>query len=295
MRAGLIYTVASVGQPVSVAYDPEGNLLIADERSPRVLVVACTTGLFYGQKMTAGHIYTVAGDGTNGLRSGIPARDVRFKGGDAPTAVATDPAGDVLIIASSGIDSAYQVWMVAARTGTRYGKATTAGDIYLVAGDGKSGQTGDGGPATAAEIESQGLAVDGNGNLVLADESRVRLVAGKTGTCYGQKMTIGYIYTVAGGGTQTGDGTPALKASLGFRILQVAVDSAGNLLAAGYATVVMVAERTGTFYGKAAHAGDVYMVALSRYAERLGDGGPAVGAMFNVTAHSGLVATRWRR
>ena len=283
MRAGFIYTVASVGQPVSVAYDTEGNLLIADERSPRVRVVACTTGLFYGQKMTAGHIYTVAGDGIIGLRSGIPARDVKFKGGDAPAAVATDPAGDVLIIASSGINSAYQVWMVAARTGTRYGHAVTAGDIYLVAGDGKSGQTGDGGPATAAEIESQGLAVDGNGNLVLADESRVRVVAGKTGKFYGQKMTIGHIYTVAGGGTQTGDGTPALKVSLGFRILYVAVDPAGNLLAGGYDTVVMVAERTGSFYGKAAHAGDVYTVALSRSAEQLGDGGPAVGAMFNAT------------
>ena len=280
MRAGFIYTVASVGQPVSLAYDPEGNLLIFDGQSLRVRVVACTTGLFYGQKMTAGHIYTVAGGGTTGLKSGIPARDVKFEGG---TAVATDPAGDVLIIASAGINSAYQVWIVAARTGTRYGQAMTAGDIYLVAGDGKSGQTGDGGPATAAGIESQGLAVDGNGNLVLADGSRVRVVAGKTGTFYGQKMTIGYIYTVAGGGTQTGDGTPALKANLSFRILQVAVDPAGNLLAGGYAAVVMVAERTGSFYGKAAHAGDVYTVALSRYAERLDDGGPAVGAMFNAT------------
>ena len=282
MRAGFIYTVAAADEPVSVAYDPEGNLLISDERGLLVRVVACTTGLFYGQKMTAGHIYTVVGGGTRRPESGIPARDVKYEDGAAPTAVATDPAGDVLIIATSG--TAYQVWMVAPRTGTHYGQAMTAGDIYLVAGDGKDGQTGDGGPATAAEIESQGVAADGNGNLVLADESRVRVVAGKTGTFYGQKMTIGYIYTVAGGGTQTGDGTPALKASFGFRILQVAVDPAGNLLVGGHDIVVMVAERTGSFYGKAAHAGDVYTVALSRYGGRLGDGGPAVGAMFSATA-----------
>jgi hypothetical protein len=249
-----------------------------------VLVVACTTGPFYGQKMTAGHVYTVTGGGTRGPKSGVPARDVKFEGGDTPIAVATDAAGDALVIASSGIDSAYQVWMVAARAGTRYGHAMTSGDIYLVAGDGTSGQASDGGPATAAEIESQGLAVDGNGNLVLADESRVRVVAGKTGTFYGRRMTVGDIYTVAGGGTQTGDGTPALKASLGFRVLQVAVDPAGNLLAGGYNTVFMVAERTGSFYGKAAHAGDVYTVALSKgIADRLGDSGPSVGAMFNAT------------
>ena len=278
MRTGFIYTVASVAQPVSVAYDPQGNLLIADERSGQsglVWVVARTTGLFYGQKMTAGHIYTVAGGGTKGPESGIPAREVKFEEAAPPTAVATDPTGDVLIVAGA------RVWMVAVRTGTHYGHAMTAGDIYLVAGDGTFGQTGDGSPATAAEIQSQGLAVDGNGNLVLADETRVRVVAGKTGTFYGQKMTVGDIYTIAGGGTQTGNGSPALKADLGSRILQVAVDPAGNLLAGGFSTVFMVAERTGSFYGKAAHAGHVYTVALSRYAERIGDGGPAVGAMFN--------------
>jgi hypothetical protein len=277
MRVGFIYPVASAGQPVSVAYDPEGNLLIADERSGLVRVVACTTGLFYGQKMTAGRSYTVAGGGTRGLGSGIPAREAKFESTAPPTAVATDPAGDVLIIAGD------QVWMAAARIGTHYGQAMTAGDIYLVAGDGKSGLTGDGGPATAAEIQSQGVATDGNGNLVLADTSRVRVVAGKTGTFYGQEMTAGHVYLVAGSGTQTGDGTPALKANLGFHILQIAMDPAGNLLAGGYSTVFMVAERTGSFYGKAAHAGDVYTVALSRDAGLLGDGGPAVGAMFNAT------------
>lgn len=118
---------------------------------------------------------------------------------------------------------------------------------------------------------------------MLADSSRVRVVADTTRTFYGQKMTAGDIYLVAGGGTRTGDGTPALKASLGLRILQVALDPAGNLLAGGYSTVFMVAERTGSFYGKAAHAGDVYTVALSSHAGLLGDGGPAVGAMFDAT------------
>lgn len=125
-------------------------------------VVPGRTGIFFGrpmragfiytvagQKMTAGHKYTVAGGGTKGPDSGIPARAVKFGEVSPPTAVATDPTGDVLIVAGA------QVWMVAAGTGTYYGHTMTAGDVYLVAGDGTFGQTGDGGPATAAEIQSQ--------------------------------------------------------------------------------------------------------------------------------------------
>lgn len=296
MRAGFIYPVAGtgkaglsgdggpgtgsrLGQPDSVAFDQRGNLLISDRWSERVRVVAARTGSFYGQKMTAGHIYTAAGGGTVGPASGLPAREERFAG---LLALATDPAGNVFVIDASGVGLASQVWMIAARTGTAYGQAVTAGDTYLVAGNGTSGQTGDGGPATAAEIKSAGLAMDGDGNLVLADMSRIRVVAARTGTFYGQKMTAGDIYTVAGGGTRrAADGTPALQARLNS-LMQVAVDPAGNVLAGNGATVYMVAERTGSCYGKAAHAGDVYTIARGNSDKGLlGDGHPAVGATFD--------------
>jgi hypothetical protein len=90
---------------------------------------------------------------------------------------------------------------VAQTTATFYGQAMTAGDIYTIAGDGHHGFSGDGGPATAAELyEPGGMALDGNGNLVIADSGndRVRVVAEDTGTFYGQSMTTGDIYTVAG-------------------------------------------------------------------------------------------------
>ena len=55
----------------------------------------------------------------------------------------------------------------------------TAGDIYTVAGNGTGGYSGDGGPATSAELAGPaGVAVDGSGNLVIADafNNRIRAV-----------------------------------------------------------------------------------------------------------------------
>jgi hypothetical protein len=75
--------------------------------------------------------------------------------------------------------------------------------------------------------------VDGAGNLVITDteNNRVRVVAASAGTFYGQAMTAGDIYTVAGNGTGgfSGDGGPALNAGLN-RPQGVAVDAAGDLL-----------------------------------------------------------------
>ena len=93
----------------------------------------------------------------------------------------------------------------------------TGGDIYTVAGTGTRGFSGDGGPATSAELSSrQAVAVDAAGNLVIADtgNNRIRVVAAATGTFYGQAMTAGDIYTVPATGTAgyTGDGGPATSA-----------------------------------------------------------------------------------
>ena len=46
-----------------LAVDAAGSVLVADTGNDRVRLVAAKTGTFYGQAMTAGHIYTVAGDG----------------------------------------------------------------------------------------------------------------------------------------------------------------------------------------------------------------------------------------
>ena len=53
--------------PDGVAVDSAGNVAIADLSNNRVRVVAAKTGTFYGLAMTAGNIYTVAGDGGPGV------------------------------------------------------------------------------------------------------------------------------------------------------------------------------------------------------------------------------------
>ena len=103
-----------------------------------------------------------------------------------------------MLIADSGNS---RIRAVAATTGTFYGKAMTAGDIYTIAGDGVSGFSGDGGRATQAELNGPWSAVpDHTGNLVIADtgNERVRVVAEATGTFYGRAMTKGDIYTRRG-------------------------------------------------------------------------------------------------
>jgi hypothetical protein len=60
------------GVPATSAYlvscgataDHSGNLVISDYLDSRIEVVAASTGTFYGRAMTAGDIYSVAGDGT---------------------------------------------------------------------------------------------------------------------------------------------------------------------------------------------------------------------------------------
>jgi sugar lactone lactonase YvrE len=94
-----------------------------------------------------------------------------------PEDVVVDGAGN-LVIADSGNN---RVRVVAAGGGTFYGQAMTAGDIYTVAANGTGGFSGDGGPALSAELNRpQGVAVDGTGDLLVADtgNNRIRQVAG---------------------------------------------------------------------------------------------------------------------
>src|SRR6266702_4308169 len=251
-----------------VAVDGSGNLLVAD--GGRVRVAAAASGTFYGQAMKAGDIYTVAGGGSS-TQDGVPATAAAID----TVAVLVDHAGNIVIAGRAVLR------VVAARTGTLYGRAMTAGDIYTVAGGGSSTQ--DGVPATSAAMTPLGVAVDAAGNLLVADPAagRVRVVAVSTGRFYGQAMTAGDIYTVAGGGTSTRNGGLATSAMLG-QPRAVAVDSAGNIVIAARHTRLLrvVAARTGTFYGVRMLARHLYVIAGNGQVWSSGTGGLAIRAQF---------------
>jgi trimeric autotransporter adhesin len=263
-----------------LAVDSSGNVLIADSNNSRIRVVAHSTGTFYGQAMTAGAIYTVAGNGKLGYSGdGGPATSAALTD---PQSVAVDAAGNLVIADSDN----WRVRVVAEKSGTFYGKAMTAGDIYAVAGNGTQGDTGDGGPAATAELQPWSATVDSGGNVVIADfsDSVVRVVAEKTGTFYGVAMTAGDIYRVAGTGTfgYSGDGGPATKAKLDFPS-DVVADAAGNLVIADFSDgrVRVVAAETGTFYGQAMTAGDIYTVAGNGACCTVSSGGLATSSSVN--------------
>src|SRR5204862_266385 len=159
---------------------------IADSRSNAVRVVAAATRTIYGQAMTAGDIYTLAGTGAPHY-SGDHGPATAAGLGNV-SAVTTDSAGN--LIAASNSTFRIRV-IVAADDGTFYGQAMTAGDIYTVAGNGTYGYTGDGRRATEASMRNpDAVAVDADGNLLIADSFNnvIRVVATVNGTFYGQAM-----------------------------------------------------------------------------------------------------------
>ena len=134
----------------------------APAAGPARVISAIAGGRFYHQAMTAGDIYTIAGGGAGGLGDGGPAADSQLS---APADIALDGQGN-LVIADTGHG---RVRMVAAATGTFYGRAMTAGDIYTIAGGGPGG-LGDGGPATSGTLLQPGaVMVDTAGNILIGD------------------------------------------------------------------------------------------------------------------------------
>jgi hypothetical protein len=258
----------------AVAFDGGGNLVVADGSNERVRLIAVRSGRFFGQTMTAGDVYTIAGTGAVGF-SGDGGLAVKAKL-DYPTAAGTDHHGNVLI--ADGLNR--RVRVIAAATGTFYGRRMTVGHIYTVAGDGDGSFSGDGGPAVKAGMGPQAVATDSAGNLIIADSQRVRLVAVRTGPMYGQKMTAGDVYTIAGSGElgSSGSGGPARKAEF-WSPGGATTDRHGNVIFpdSGASVVWVIAVTDGTFYGQSMTAGDIYIVAGG--GATLGDGGPAISAL----------------
>ena len=190
-------TTARLSSPQGVAVDGDGNIYIADTHNGLIRRVSAD-----------GNISTFAGVGTLGYGGdGGPATEAYL---NWPQDVAVDGDGNIYI---------------ADRSNDNIRKVGADGIISTVAGGGNpTDGVGDGGPATTARLSSpQGVAVDGDGNIYIADNTyngRIRRVSAD-----------GNISTVAGGGNPAdgvGDGGPATAARLDSP-QDVAVDSAGNV------------------------------------------------------------------
>jgi sugar lactone lactonase YvrE len=184
---------AQLNGPTGLALDATGRLYIADSGNYRIRVVS-----------PAGTITTVAGTGKAGQSSNGAATSSNFGFVDS---IATDSQGNLYI---------------ADRMNGVVRRVSTGGALAVVAGSGYSfGYSGDGGPATAALLNSpSGVAVDSAGNLYIAD----------SGNNVIRKVTpSGTITTVAGNGKPgySGDNGPATAAALA--VWGISVDSAGNL------------------------------------------------------------------
>ena len=241
---------AKLSGPTGVAVDGAGNLYIADRLNERIRRVDA-----------AGTITTFAGTGETGY-SGDNGPAVRARL-DLPFRVAVDGAG---------------ILYIADRNNHCIRRVDAAGTITTFAGTGEPGYSGDGGPAVRAQLGlPHGVAVDGAGNLYIADtiNDRIRRVDA-TGT----------ITTVAGTGVRgfSGDSGPAVQARLNFPF-GVAADGAGNLYVADSNNHrIRRVDATGTITtiagtGERGYGGDGGLAALAQMAT---PAGVAVGTTGNV-------------
>ena len=217
-----------------VAIDPTGNRYIADTFNYRI------------RKLTPGGVIsTVVGTGAYGST------------GDGGPAT----AASIRYVYRMAFDAAGNMYLPAYES-HRIRKVTPSGIISTVVGTGVSGYSGDGGPATAAQISGpMAITFDGVGNMYFIDYDRQ----------YVRKVdTAGVITTVAGNGLRgfSGDGGPATAASTR--------DAFG--LGATASGVLYLADLSNHRIRRIGTDGVITTVAGTGVLGSNGDGGPATSA-----------------
>jgi uncharacterized protein (TIGR03437 family) len=240
-------TQAQLNTPWRVTMDPAGNLYIADAVNDRIRKLA-----------PSGMITTVAGNGNPGYSGdGGPATNATLR---IPEQAEIDVYGN-MYIADSGNNVIRKVsagGTITTVAGNGFGAATGN------ANDEGGGYSGDGGPATKAELNLPiSVAVDPSDNLWISDQANdvIRYVSAATGI-------ITTVAGIAGDYNYTGDGGPATAATFGGPA-GIARDSAGNIYVTDYGNNVLRVLLTN---------GDIATVAGNGMAGFSGNGVPALQA-----------------
>ena len=242
-------TSATFGNPVSVSYDADGNVYVADKGKNDVRKIAVSNNLISTPVGTGGTA------GYNG--DGIPANTAEIKGENEAWAT---PSGDIYI----------------ADTGNnRIRKVTAAtGLISTIAGNGTAGTAGDGAvQGSATEVNApNAVTVDPAGNVFFGDNNRIREISAATGI----------INTIAGtgAGTSTGNNGLASAATIaGPRYLFA--DVHGDVFVVDR-TYHVIREIVADPAMKSVSAASIIKgVAGNNMTGSAGDGGPATSATLN--------------
>ena len=230
-------TAAELNGPCGLVFDGAGNLYISDSGNNRVRKIN-----------SAGIITTVAGNGNAGYSGD----------GAAATLAELDNTGGI------ALDAALNIYITDANNNC-IRKVSTTGVISTFAGRGAVGYTGDGGQATAAELNTPvDVKIDTAGNVYFSDFSN---------NCVRKVNTAGIIITVAGNGVSgyAGDGGQATLAQLN-KPNGLSLDAFGNLYIADFLN-----ERV----RKINTAGIITTIAGNGTAGYSGDGGQATAAEFS--------------
>jgi sugar lactone lactonase YvrE len=176
-KTGIISTVAGNGKVGSAG---DGGLALAAQIEALTLAIDRTDDLYIGEDSSGrirrvdavtGTIETIAGGAPLGT-----CAITQFCGEGGP-----GTAAHIYDVRSLALD---RIGNVLFATGGRVCRIDRrSGVVTTIVGTGEKGSSGDGGPATKALVEPAGIAVDGAGNLFIADydNNRIRRVDAKTG------------------------------------------------------------------------------------------------------------------